>query len=161
MFFDNCTLSAFYLWDSPAYAKVILEPFKSAYFFYNFPLVSPFQNLQKCAILGSFPNPSELDSAGSFGGAVCAKIFSDDYILSAYYLWDSLVCARLILKPPNLAYFFDRFSLVPPFAKSPKLRVFCVFVKSVVAQFCGHFRRPSFHHNIFRWLDFKHILVMR
>ena len=41
-------------------------------------------NLRKWPILVTLLNWTKLDTAGTFGAAVCAKMFSDDCALSAY-----------------------------------------------------------------------------
>ena len=67
--------------DSPICAEVIYKPGNSAYFFSHFPLVPPMKNLRKWPILVSLPNLSELGFAGTFGGAISAKRFSDDRLM--------------------------------------------------------------------------------
>ena len=51
--------------------------------FEPFSLGPPFEEFQKWPILVSLLNLLELDFAGSFGGAVCVKKFSDNCSLSA------------------------------------------------------------------------------
>ena len=63
MFSDDCALSAYWA---------------------DFPLVPPLDNLRKWPILVTLLNWPKLDTAGTFGAAVCAKMFSDDCALSAY-----------------------------------------------------------------------------
>ena len=46
--------------------------------FNDFPLVPPLKNFRKWPILVSLPNLPELGFAGTFGPAVCVKMFSDD-----------------------------------------------------------------------------------
>ena len=84
MFSDGCTLSAYQLGDRRICAEVFLEPPSSAYFLGDFPLVPPLKNLRKLPILVSLLNLPELSVAGTFGGAVCVKMFSDEITLSAY-----------------------------------------------------------------------------
>ena len=84
MFSDNCALSAYNLADHGIRAKVIFGSPKSIYFLGSFPLVPPLENLRKWPILVTLLNWPKLDTAGTFGAAVCAKMFSDDCDLSAY-----------------------------------------------------------------------------
>ena len=65
-------------------AEVIFGPPKSTYFLGSFPLVPPLDNLRKWPILVTLLNWPKLDTAGTFGAAVCAKMFSDDCALRAY-----------------------------------------------------------------------------
>ena len=46
--------------------------------FNDFPLVPPLENFRKWPILVSLLNLPELGFAGTFGPAVCVKMFSDD-----------------------------------------------------------------------------------
>ena len=84
MFSKDCTLSPYYLGDSPVCAEVIFKPLKSAYFFGLYPLVPHMKNLRKWPILVSLPNLSYRNTAGTFRAADCAKMFSKDCTLSAY-----------------------------------------------------------------------------
>ena len=93
---------------------MFLEPPSAAYFLGDFPLVPPLKNLRKWPILVSLLNLPELSVAGTFGGAVCVKMFSDDCTLSAYELGDRRICAEVFLEPPSSAYFLGDFPLVPP-----------------------------------------------
>ena len=65
-------------------ARVFFKPSNSAYFLADFPLVPFVQNLEKFAISVSLPNLSLLDTADTFGDAVCAKKFSDVCTLRTY-----------------------------------------------------------------------------
>ena len=47
-------------------------------------MVPPLKNLRKWPILVTVLNWPKLDTAGTFGAVVCAKMFSDDCALSAY-----------------------------------------------------------------------------
>ena len=49
--------------------------------FNDFPLVTPLKNFRKWPILVSLLNLPELGFAGTFGPAVCVKMFSDDCTL--------------------------------------------------------------------------------
>ena len=93
---------------------MIFKPLKSAYFFGHFPLVSPMKNLRKWPILVSLPNLPYRNTAGTFRAPDCAKMFSKDSTLSAYYLEEGPVCSKVSFKPLKSAYFFGRFPLVPP-----------------------------------------------
>ena len=84
MFSKDCALSAYSLADHEICAEVIFGPPKSTYFLGSFPLVPPLDNLRKWPILVTLLNWPKLDTAGTFGAAVCAKMFSDDCALSAY-----------------------------------------------------------------------------
>ena len=92
---------------------MIFKPLKWAYFFGHFPLVPPIKNLRKWPILVSLPNLTYRNTAGTFTAAACAKMFSKDCTLSAYYLGDSPVCAEVIFKLLKSAYFFGHFPSVP------------------------------------------------
>ena len=84
MFSDDCALSAYKLADQRIRAKVIFGPPKSTNFLGSFPLVPPLDNLSKWPILVTLLNWPKLDTASTFGAAVCAKMFSEDCALSAY-----------------------------------------------------------------------------
>ena len=114
MFSDHCTLSAYQLRDRRICAGVFFKPPISAYFLGYFPLVPPMKNFRKWPILVSLLNLPELGFEGTFGAAVCVKMFSDDCTLSAYQLRDRRICAGLFFKPPSSAYFLGYFPLVPP-----------------------------------------------
>ena len=57
---------------------------KWAYFIGHFPLVPTMKNLRKWPILMSVPNLPYRNTAGTFGDADCAEMFSEDCTLSAY-----------------------------------------------------------------------------
>ena len=57
--------------------------------FERFSLGPPFEEFQKMADFGVFAKFAITGLAGTFGGAVCAKMFSDDCTLSAYKLKDA------------------------------------------------------------------------
>ena len=114
MFSDGCTLSAYQLGDRRICAGVFFKPPRSAYFLGYFPLVPPMKNFRKWPILVSLLNLPELGFEGTFGAALCVKMFSDGCTLSAYQLGDRRICAGVFLKPPRSAYFLGYFPLVPP-----------------------------------------------
>ena len=113
-FSDNCSLSAYQLKDIRICTGVFFKPPSSAHFLNHFPLVPPLKNFKIWPILVSLLNLPELGSAGSFGGVVCVKMFSDDYALYAYQLGDRRICAGVFIEPPNSAHFLNHFPLVPP-----------------------------------------------
>ena len=82
MFSDNCNLSAYQLRDRLLCAGVFFKPPISAYFLGYFPLVPPMKNFRKWPILVSFLNLPELGFEGTFGAAVCVKMFSDNCTLT-------------------------------------------------------------------------------
>ena len=92
--------------------------------FGQFSLVPPLDNLRKWPILVTLLNWWKLDTAGTFGAAVCAKMFFDDCALGAYYLADPGIRAEMIFGPPKLIYFLGSFPLVPPLGKSHKMADF-------------------------------------
>ena len=62
---------------------MFFKPHISAYFLGYFPLVPLMKNFRKWPILVSLLNLPELGFEGTFGAAVCVKMFSDDCTLSA------------------------------------------------------------------------------
>ena len=63
---------------------MFFKPPRSAFFLGYFLLVPPKKNFRKWPILVSLLNLPELGFEGTFGGAVCVKMFSDDCTLSTY-----------------------------------------------------------------------------
>ena len=114
MFSHDCTVSAYQIGHRWVCSGVFFKPPRSAHFLNDFPLVPPLKNFKKWPILVSLLNWLELDFAGSFGGAVCVKMFSDDCTLSAYQLGDRPICSGVFFKPPRSAHFLNDFPLVPP-----------------------------------------------
>ena len=82
--------------------------------FNDFPLVPPLKNFRKWPILVSLLNLPELGFAGTFGPAVCVKMFSDDCTLSVIYLVDRRICARSVFEAAKIGALFNDFPLVPP-----------------------------------------------
>ena len=72
------------------------------------------KNLRKWPILVTVLNWPKLDTADTFGAAVCAKMFSDDCALSAYSLPDHEIRDKVIFGSPNSTYCLGSFPLVPP-----------------------------------------------
>ena len=66
------------------------------------------------ADFGVFAKFARTRLQGTFGAAVCVKMFSDDCTLSAYQLRDRRICAGVLFKPPRSASFLGYFPLVPP-----------------------------------------------
>ena len=64
--------------------RAVFKPLKSACFSGQFPLVPSLENLRKWAILVSLRPLSYLRLAGTSGVAVCAKMLSGVWALSAY-----------------------------------------------------------------------------
>ena len=93
---DDCTLSAFYVEGSAVCAEEIFGPPTLAFFVGKFSFVPLSQNFKECPILFSLSNRTVLGITGTFGGAVCVKIFSSNFTLSSYYLKGSAVCAEVI-----------------------------------------------------------------
>ena len=82
MFFDDCTLSVYYLGDRPICPRVFFEHPCSAHSLNDFRDVPPLKNFRKWPILVSLLNLPQLGFAGTFGPTVCVKMFSDDCTLS-------------------------------------------------------------------------------
>ena len=64
--------------------RAVLKPLKSACFSGQFPLVPPLENLRKWAIWVSLRHLSYIGFAGTYGVAVCGKMLSNIWSLSAY-----------------------------------------------------------------------------
>ena len=139
MFSDDCTLSAYQLGDRWVCSRVFFKPPRSAHFLNDFPLVPPLKNFKKWPILVSLLNWLELDFAGSFGSAVCVKMFSDDCTLSAYQLGDRWVCSGVFFKPPRSAHFLNDFPLVPPLKNFKKWPILVSLLNWLELDFAGSF----------------------
>ena len=113
-FSDDCTVSAYQLGDRRFCAGMFFKQPSSAHSLNHFPLVPTLKNFKKWPILVYLLNLLELGFAGSFGGAICVKKFSDDCTLSAYKLGDRRICAGVFFKPMRSAHFLNHFPLVPP-----------------------------------------------
>ena len=64
--------------------RAVFKPLTSAYFSGQFPLVPPLKNLRKWAIWVSLRHLSYLGFAGTYAVAVCGKMLSGVWALSAY-----------------------------------------------------------------------------
>ena len=141
MFSDDCTLSEYQLGDRWICAGVFFKPPSSAYFLSHFPLVPPLKNFRKWPILVSLLNLPELGFAGTFGRAVCVKMFSDDCTLSEYQLGDRWICGGVFFKPPSSAYFLSHFPLVPPLKNFRKWPILVSLLNLPELGFAGTFGR--------------------
>ena len=106
---------------------VVFKPFKSAYFFARFPLVPSLQNLREWAIWGSLRNLSYLGFAGTFGAAVCAEKWPDDWSLSAFWCEFHGICAQLFSSPLSRPTFWPSFPWSPLCKISENERFGCPF----------------------------------
>ena len=79
-------------------------------------------------------------------------MFSYHCTLKAYWLTNDAIWGGTFLKPLNTANFFEQFPLVPPFAKSQKMRVLAVLAKFVIARLCGHLWSCRLRQNVLLWL---------
>ena len=68
-------------------------------------------NLRKWPILVTLLNWPKVDTAGTFGAAVCAKMFSDDCALSAYQSSENILAQTAAPKVPAVSS-FGQFSKV-------------------------------------------------
>ena len=84
MLSDDCTLSAYELFQDAIFRRMFLEPASSAYFLIDFSLVPPWKNIKKMANCGVFANWPLLGIAGTFRAAICGTILSHDCTLSSY-----------------------------------------------------------------------------
>ena len=122
----------------------------SAHSWNHFPLVPPLKNFKKWPILVSLLILLELGFAGSFGGAVCVKKFSDYCTLSAWQLKDRQICAGVFFKPPKSAHFLKHFPLVPPFEEFQKMADFGVLAKFARTRLCGQLWRCGLRQIVLR-----------
>ena len=118
---------------------MFFKPPSSVYVLSHFSLVPRLKNFRKWPILVSLLNLPELGFAGSFGSAVCAKMFSDDCALREYYLGDRQIGAGVFSKPPSSAYFFSHFSLVPPLKNFRKWPILVSLLNLSELGFAGSF----------------------
>ena len=125
---EDCTLSAYYLRDSPICAEVFFSPPKLAYFLSDFLLVPLMKNLRKWPILLFLLNLIELGAADTVRASVCANKLSYDFTLSALFLSNSPICAELFFRPPKSAYFLSDFSQVPPIKNLRKWKILVFFL---------------------------------
>ena len=107
-------------------------------------------------------NCNNLAIRALFGAAFCAKIFSSLCTLSAYYLDDNSICARVLLGLSNEGYFlgdFWKISLGPPFALFQKMQVLGDLAKIAITWQFGYFWIRCLRQNPFQSLHFKSILI--
>ena len=114
--------------------------------FLKISLGPPFALFQKIRLLGDLAkNCHHLAIRALFGAPFCAKIFSSLCTLSAYYLDDNSICARVLLSLSNEGYFlgdFFKIFLGPPFALFQKMRVLGDLAKIAITSPFGHFWSP-------------------
>ena len=149
-FSDDRTLSAYQLGDRLICAGIFFKPPSSAHFLNHFPLVPPLKNFMKWPILVSLLNLLELGFAGSFGGAVCVKKFSDDCTLRAYQLRDLPDLRRNIFQPAEVGPLFEPFSSGPPFEEFQNMADFGVFAKFARTRLCGQLWRRGLRQIVLR-----------
>ena len=77
--------------------------------FEKFPLVPPLPFFRKCGCGLAGENCHNLAVRALFGAAFCAKIFSSLCTLSAYYLEDNVISARVFLRILSEGYFLGDF----------------------------------------------------
>ena len=81
--------------------------------------------------------------------------------LSAYYLEDNVISARVLLRILSEGYFLRDFwfSLGPPFALFQKMRVLGDLAKIAITWSFGHFCSSCLRLNLLQSLHFKCILI--
>ena len=70
--------------------------------------------------------------------------------------WDFL---RVLFRPSKSAFFFGRFSLGPPFAKSAKMANWGSFARFTITWLCGRFWSRRLRRNVLGCLPFKRMLI--
>ena len=111
---------------SPYLRRSVFGAAKIGALFNDFPLVAPLKNFRKWPILVSLPNLPELGFAGTFGPAVCVKMFFDDCFLNIYKLGDCQFSDQVFLEPPSLAHFLTIFPWSPLWRISENGRFWCL-----------------------------------
>ena len=109
----------------------------------------------------SFLNFPELGFAGSFGSAVCAKMFSDGCAFGGILIRRSPNWRRSVFQAAEFGLLFESFSLGPPFEEFQKMADFGVFAKFARTRLCGQLRKRSLRQNVLRLLRFTEILIKR
>ena len=150
MLSDDCTFSVYQLRDRRDCAGVFLKPPSSAHFLKDFALVPPLKNFKKWPILVSLLNWLELDFAGSFGGAVCVKMFSDNCTLRALSIPRSPGLRGSVFQAAEVGPLFEGFCLGPPFEEFQKMADFGVFAKLARTRLCGQLWRRDLRQNVLR-----------
>ena len=138
-FADDCALSTYQLRDRRICVEVIFKQPSSAPFLNHFPLVPPLKNFKKWPILVYLLNWPELGSAGSFGGAVCVKKFSDDCTVSAYQFGDRRICFGVFFKQGSSAHFLNHFPLVPTLKNFKKWPILVSLLNLLEFGFAGSY----------------------
>ena len=98
---------------------------------------------------------------GTFGAAVCVRLFSDDCTLGRILTKRSLDLRRRVFGAASFGPLFKRFSLGLPFEEFQKMADFGVFAKFARTRLCGHLWSRSLRQNVLRWLHFKRTLIKR
>ena len=130
--------------------------------FVKFPLVPPLHFFRKCGFWMTSQKLPLLGHSGTFGAAVCAKMFSSVCTLNASKLEDNAICASVLLGLSNEGYFlgdFWKISLGPPFALFQKMRVLGDLAKIAITSPFGHFWSRLLHQTLLELLHLKNILV--
>ena len=103
-----------------------------------------------------------LGDPGTFGAAVCAKMFSSVCTLNAYKLEDNAIRASVLLGLSNEGYFlgdFLKIFLGLPFAILQKMRVLGDLAKIAITWPFGDFWSRCLRQNVLQGLHFKCVQI--
>ena len=134
---------------------------KSSYFFGNFPLVPPLQNLRKWPIL--------VFLVKSLISRLCQQFWRRNLrqkVLRSLHFKRILIRRSPLwhqgdFRAPKVGLLFWQFSLGPPFPKSQKMADFGVFVKSLIIWLCEHVWRRGLRQKVLRSLHCKRKIIKR
>ena len=104
--------------------------------FGQFSLVPPLENLRKWPIFVTLLKMPKLDTAGTFGAAVCAKMFSDDWYALKAQSSENILAQTAAPKVPAVSSFGQ-------FSKVTKSAIFWDFPKGRPREKCSKKRSTS------------------
>ena len=126
--------------------------------FETFPFVPPLHFFRKCGFWVTLWKLPYVGHSGTFGAAVCAKIFSSLCNLSAQKLDDNNISARVLLGLWNDCYVlgdFLKIFLGPPFALFRKMLVLGHLLKIAITWPFGRLWSCCLSKNLLQSLHYK------
>ena len=137
---------------------------KEGYFlgdFWKISLGPTLHFFSKCGIGWPWENCHNLAIRALFEPLFCAKIFSSLCTISAYYLEDNVICARVLLGLSSKGYVLDDFwkiSVGPPFALFQKMWVLGGLAKMAITSLFRQFWSRCLRQTLLQSLFYKCIL---
>ena len=141
------------------FAQTVFQAPQVGLVFGRFSLGPPYAKSTKMADLGGFAKFAITRLCGQFWSRRCRRKCCPMFALQVHTNEDIMHFAQTVFQAPQVGLVFGRFSLGPPYAKSPKMADLGGFAKFAITRLCGQFWSRRLRGNVVRCLRFKRILM--